>query len=267
MKAYDFIFVILVYKNTDDILECLKSIKNKVKNAHIIIVNSFYNDDTHDIVKDIALRYNCDFINVENKGYSYGNNRGIEFACNNYIFKYIVVSNPDIIIKTFPKDIDLLKGDIIAPNIIAKNGKKQNPILAYNCILADKVLYMGFKLQIKALIYLGFAINKFIREIFLMINKNRSSAIVYGAHGAFVIFNNKAIKKLSSTPYDEKMFLFEEEFVIAWKAKKEKLKTIYDKSILIHHKEDGSISQSNISELSELGKSCVYFYENYRKQK
>ena len=126
---------------------------------------------------------------------------------------------------------------------------------------------MGFKYKIKALIYLGFAINKIFREIFLIINKNKSKTIVYGAHGAFVIFNNRAISQLSSTPYDEGMFLFEEEFVIAYKANKKKLKTIYDKSILIHHKEDGSISQSNISELSELGKSCVYFYEKYRKKK
>lgn len=51
-------------------------------------------------------------MNVENKGYSYGNNRGIEYCHNNYEYDYIIISNPDIIIKKFDFKVKKTNGDI-----------------------------------------------------------------------------------------------------------------------------------------------------------
>ena len=267
-ENYDFVFVILVYKNYEDLIKCLKSIKKHIFGLKVIIVNSYYDDYTYNKVKMIAERFGCDFINVENRGYSYGNNKGIIEATKRYDYKYIIVSNPDIIIKKFPLDYKQLSGDIIAPKIVTKSGKNQNPILPYDCLIADMFMYFGYKKRFLPLVYLGYAINKILRNIFLFIVKTNTKKPlkIYGAHGAFVIFSYNAIKNLGNCPYDDNMFLFEEEFVIAFRAKEKKLSTYYIPSIVIKHMEDGSISKSNISETSELGKSTIYYYQHYRRK-
>ena len=44
-QYYEIIYVVLVYKNFNDILDFLNSVKNQ-KNKKIIIVNSFYDEQT-----------------------------------------------------------------------------------------------------------------------------------------------------------------------------------------------------------------------------
>lgn len=233
--AYKFIFVILVYRNTDDLRECIDSIKKHVESYRIIIVNAFYDDATCQYVKQIANDNNCDFINIENRGYSYGNNRGIEFAEDHYIYNWIIISNPDIIIKRFDSKIfDEAKFDILAPKIIAADGKQQNPMMFRRSTLSEKLIYKGLKKQNRALFYLGIAITKFIRVVsvayYKLIHKNLYR--IYCAHGSFVILSKHAVKILSPV-YDENMFLFGEEGVLAYKAEKANLKCLYSSSISI----------------------------------
>lgn len=66
--------------------------------------------------------------------------------------------------------------------------------------------------------------------------------------------------------YDENIFLFAEEMVLAAKARKLCMKTIFDNSISVFHKEDGSMNLSNISIQGELAKGNVYYYEHYIKK-
>ena len=70
MEYYKYIFVILVYRNTGDLVECLESIKAKVSSYKSIVVNAYYDEASKLEVERIASIYQCDFINIENKGYS-----------------------------------------------------------------------------------------------------------------------------------------------------------------------------------------------------
>lgn len=264
--VYKFIFVILVYRNTDDLIECIDSIKNHVKSYRIIIVNAFYDDVTYQIVKEIAKDNDCDFINIENKGYSFGNNRGIEYADNHYNYDWIIISNPDIIVKNFDSKIfDEAKFDILAPKITAADGRQQNPMMFRKCALSEKLIYNGLKKQCKSLFYWGIAITKFTRAIAIAYNKliRRNQYRIYCAHGSFVALSNHTVKTLFPV-YDENMFLFGEEGVLAYKAAKAELKCFYSSQISIYHKEDGSMKLSNLSINNELKKSNIYFFENYR---
>ena len=63
--------------------------------------------------------------------------------------------------------------------------------------------------------------------------------------------------------YDENMFLFSEEDVLAYKLKREGISTNYTENMKIIHKEDGSIKKSNLSVKEEVRKSGIYFYEHY----
>ena len=266
INKYNFIFVILVYRNSEDLIMCLKSIKEHVSDYKVIIVNSYYDDLSKNSIEQIAVENKCDFLNVSNNGYGAGNNRGIEFAVENYSFDYLIVSNPDIEILKFPRSIQSIEGgDIIAPQIIARDGKNQNPILVIDNPIADYFMNYGFKRNIKAFVLIGFALNKLPRELFLLFCRGKAKK-VYGAHGSFVIFSRRAIDVLTSNPYDEKIFLFVEEFVISRLAKIKGLKTIYNPSICIKHNEDGSIELANISEETYMKKSTLYYFENYRKK-
>ena len=264
-KHYDYVFVILVYRNVDDLVSCLESVAEKITNYRVVIVNAYYDEESKTIIENIAKENNCDFPNVENKGYGAGNNRGIEFVSEKYDFDYVIVSNPDITIEKFTSYVNDFKGmDIVAPRIITRNGKNQNPILVTDNKIADYCLYIGYKKKQDMLVLLGFALNKILREIFLKLCKNTVRR-VYGAHGSFVIYSRNAIAKLTSNPYDENIFLFSEEFVIANKAKEFGLQTFYCPEVCIQHKEDGSMEIADISENEHLGKSTIYYYEHYRK--
>lgn len=251
----------------DDLKECIESIQAKVESKQIIVVNAYYDEKSRLSAESIANIYNADFINIENKGYSYGNNRGIELANSKYDYSYIVISNPDIIIEKF--DDKLLtfdfEYDIIAPQIIAASGRKQNPMMVRKDRIREFLIYIGLKYNIKIAFYWGIIMSKISRLFYLFLN-NSDVLQIFAAHGSFVILSKKAIEKLSPV-YDENMFLFAEEGVLAMKALHAKLKTCYYTKICIMHKEDGSMKLSNLIVDNELKKSNIYFYEKYVSKK
>lgn len=262
---YKFIFCILTYRNTSDIQDCLESIKKKVTSYKIIIVNSYYDDMSSDKLKKLAKEYDADFIEVPNKGYGYGNNRGIEWALREYTFDYLVISNPDIVIEKFNSDIlEKYPRCVIAPEIRNLKGKAQNPYWYRENKLAEKLVYIGYKKKKQILLYTGFALTKFERIVALIKFKmHRKLAIkVYAAHGSFCMLPYSAVDSI--TPfYEENMFLFAEESYISHILASKGYQTIYTTEISILHKENGSINLAKIDENDEARKSVVYYYENY----
>lgn len=260
-----FVFVILVYKNSSDLVECIESIKEKVSDYRIIVVNAFFDKKTKDIIEKISKENNCVFLNIENKGYSFGNNRGIEYATNHFDYQYIIISNPDIIIKDFDEQqIDAHREyEIIAPLIKTKSGKKQNPMAVKNSHLSSSLIYNGLKKNKKFLFVFGIALGKLNRSFFSLFHLSRRKPYrIYCAHGSFVIFRKNAIDLLGLL-YDENMFLFAEEDVVAYKAHKNNIAIGQFNSINIFHKEDGSMKLADFSINRELVKSNIYFYETY----
>lgn len=264
---YDYIFVVLVYRNTMDLMDFLESANQTVKNYKVIIVNSYYDEQTKNTIEQIAKENSCDFINVENKGYSFGNNVGIEYATRKYQYKYLIVSNPDIIIKQFDFKPDAASEDIIAPCVIAASGKHQNPMMIHKSNVSEWLIYHGFKKDLQLLWIAGVALNRLRREIGILCNKERKSYPIYCAHGSFLLLSRLAVEKLGVRPYDENMFLFAEESVLAQKAQNLGLKTIYYDDIRVFHKEDGSMKLADFSLNNELKKANIYYYENYIKEK
>lgn len=96
---YDFIFVVLVYRNTSDLVDFFASLK--LERTRVIVVNSFYDKESELQFKQIAESNHADFLSVPNKGYGAGNNRGVEYALKHYDFKYLVISNADVEIKNW----------------------------------------------------------------------------------------------------------------------------------------------------------------------
>lgn len=237
-KKFKYIFVVLVYKNYDDFQDFYYSIQDKVDDCRVVIVNSEYSEDCTNYGKKMANDLDCDFISVKNKGYGFGNNCGIKFVSDNYIFDYLIISNPDIELKKFSdKEIEKYKECIIGPKIITLSGKNQNPYYFKKNWISFSLLrrYAKSSLYIYRIMYLLF--NKFDKSLKKMFSSGKEQ--VYALHGSFFICHKDAIKKLSPL-YDERMFLYSEEVFLANKAEKESINMYYDSDIEIIHKEDGS---------------------------
>ena len=265
-RKYKYIFVVLVYRNTEDILDMLTSVHQQVNNYKVLIVNSYYDNESKKAFEKIAKDHKCDFINVENKGYGYGNNAGIRYAMNNYSFEYIVVSNPDITIRRFDdSQISNLSDGPIGPMITARDNKSQNPYWAIENQLCEYFIYRGYKNKSQWLLLLGIVINKIIREAFLLVFRILPiiNVRVYALHGSFIIYPKTFLDRITMPLYDEKIFLFSEEADLAHDLKSLQIKSTLTKSINIKHKEDGSMGIAKIEEKSELRKSVIYYYEKH----
>lgn len=261
MKSVDFVFVILTYINSNDLKEFFESIRFLNLNAASVVVDAYHDDESSKKIKQISKDNNADYIKIENKGYSYGNNYGIKYANDKYRYKYIIISNPDIIIKKMDlKDFIGMDNAVVAPKILNLKGKMQNPMFVSKNIFAQKLVYKGLKKEKKFLFFCGILINKINRYVFLKF-KNKKKESIYQAHGSFVIFSSNVIKKLKII-YDENIFLFAEESYLAIKLSQNNIKTIYNPNIEIFHKEDGSMGfRNDINE--QMKKSNIYVFEKY----
>lgn len=265
MKKYKHIFVILTYKSTSDLAECVQSIKKNVIDSKIVIVNSFFDDKSRNWFERFSLRENCDFINVENKGYGAGNNKGIEFAIEKYDFQDIIICNPDIIVDKFDEEVFIkYPNSVIAPIIKTRKGKMQNPYWICKNSIAEKFIYLGMKNKHKSILYCGYAINKILRQLglFIFFRKRICERRIYAAHGSFLVIPKDILLKKERL-YDEDMFLYAEEAYLAHYFENSAVDTFLTKKIEIIHKEDGSVGVSKIDEDSVVRQSIIYYYEKY----
>lgn len=265
MKKYNYVFIVVTYKNGNDLYDFINSLNSTIKKYKVIVVNSFYDNETKNNINKISQELNLDFINIDNRGYGYGNNIGIDYAIKKYMFDYLVVCNSDVIVKKL-SEIDLInENTILGPKIEANNGKMQNPYWVKKSKLLEYLMYLGRKKKRKSLMWINIIINKILRQLFLLFNKNKCKKI-YAVHGSFVLFTRDVVLKLNPI-YDENMFLYNEEAYLAYRCRKEKIQVLYYPKIQVFHKEDGSTGgiPHNIDTLSS--DSYIYYYEKYIKKK
>ncbi|WP_159882479.1 glycosyltransferase family 2 protein [Paenibacillus puerhi] len=265
---YDLIFVVLTYRNIEDLKNFIMDTKKAVECLYkIIVVNSYFDETTHLQIQKIALDNDCDFINIENKGYGYGNNRGIEIAKERYSFRYLITSNPDVQIQSFSlKNLEGMQKCIVAPTIKTLSGKDQNPYYYSKIEFVEWIRYFSYIKERKLPAYIGFAINKIYRIIGLSLDRvlNIKRREIYACHGSFVIFGCEALDILGEV-YNEKMFLFSEENHLARLALEKKIKTYMTPEIRVLHKEDGSVGLENEKMASYSRQSFILYYENWKK--
>ena len=260
----DFVFVVLVYRNTKDLSSFFKT--NPVRDKKVIVVNSFFDETTDEIFKRIAQEKNADYITVPNKGYGAGNNVGIEYALRNYTFKYLIISNADIEVKRlYIEDIQNFKTQILAPKIVARGGRFQNPNSPFKpCRLEEKLQYLCYIKEFKMLNICFYALSRLKKIVFKFLYGNSKNRKIYCAHGCFIIIPYRVIVKMIPL-FDSNVFLFNEEFHVAKKAEKLLIDTLYVPSVFIKHKEDGSVDLLNDNIYNLMRDSYIRYYETWFK--
>lgn len=257
---YDFVFVILTYRNISDVQNMICSLERLESKYRVIIVNSHYDDISTSEFRQVAISNGCDFIDVPNMGYGAGNNRGIEFAMNSYRYSFLIVCNPDTEVINLDK-IVRYKGtsSVIAPKIIRNDGRNQNPMRVKRPIISGWFSYYGFKLNCKILIMGAIAINKLSN---IKVRKRTGKINIFAAHGSFVIFTYDAIRKLFPV-YDEHMFLFCEEDDLGYRCIRENIEVIYDSFIEVRHYEDGSMNLANFDLQQSVKESFLWMWKKW----
>ena len=246
MPEYDYIFVLLVYRNTSDPEEFIASLKNIKASYRVILVNSFYDRQSEEKAAKLCEKNGCDFISTENRGYGAGNNLGIAFAAEHYRYKFLIVANPDVEIGNFPADLMDYAGSpcICGPLIKTLTGKRQNPCMVINSPFREFWLRrFAIKPENKLPFYIAIGVNKIERNLFNLVF-GRSVKRVYSLHGSFMIFSYEALRMLPQ-PFDPRMFLFREEDHVARCARRLHIRMIYNPHIDVLHKEDGSVKLDN----------------------
>jgi GT2 family glycosyltransferase len=268
MKEYHkIIFVILVYENTGDLEQFIHSVTDNKLESKIIVVNSYYDEKTNNLFALIAKKYTCDYVVTENKGYGAGNNRGIEYARNNYDFEFLIISNPDIEILSFDSScLNKYPEGVIGPVTKNQNSNNKNPYWYLHISFFEWLLYISAKRNKLILFYLGIFLNKCIRIVFQVLIKlvKREKYKVFALQGTFLIFRENSLNDLGNV-FDEDMFLFAEEAHLAHLAKSKKVKMFLDPDITVFHKQGGSSSSIRNKLWKYQRQSIIVYYEKWHK--
>lgn len=233
--------VVLVYKNIDVLKEFFHKIN--LPNSHVVVVNSFYDEKSKEECKVTAEQNNADFIAIENKGYGYGNNIGVKYANENYDYDFLLLSNSDIILKdvTCLRNVKDDTALVIAPEIRMLTGKRQNPDTPWRLPFLFHITHIALSKDMRWLYMLSHIYTRMSREIFFIIRKllHPRHLKIFSAHGSLIIFTKKAIEVLYPL-FDDRMFLYNEEWYLGEKARRCGVPIVYYPELKVLHLEGAS---------------------------
>lgn len=253
--------VLLNYNDSKTTIEFLEHIKNIEQIDHVVIVDNLSTDGSYELLK----KYETSKIDViqtnKNGGYAYGNNYGIKYLLNNYNSKFIIVSNPDVIItkSNIESMLDVYsKYDNVG--IVTCKMKCTSNI---NLPIAWKI--PNYK---DCLIDNLFVLKKILGEKIYYSDKELTGDIckVDVLPGSLFMISSDVFKKTGG--FDENTFLYYEENILAQKLRKLKLSNYLINNIQYIHNHSVSINKSikKVNNRLKINfKSKMYYCKEYLK--
>ena len=244
---YELVFVVLVYRNIDVLRQFFSTLTLSCS-YRVIVVNSFFNHETEEACRALSKEYDADFIPVPNKGFGAGNNSGCQYVMDHYQYRYLILSNSDIIIRdiTCLSQLEEQKA-VYAADVRMENGHRQNPHLPFRVGLYLKLLDLSYQWKSNVLMNIAFAFNRILRELVVIWTKlNGGRKVkVFSAHGSFIILTYQASRALSPI-FHEEMFLYNEELYLARRCYQLEIPIYYVPKLKVTHLEGASSNiQSN----------------------
>ena len=250
--------VVLNYKDYNTTSKFLEHSKNFDAIDKIIVVDNNSPDDSYEKL----LKYENSKIKVlkseQNGGYSAGNNIGIRYLIENCDSDYIIISNPDVIFENdiIPKMVEVYdkyeKIGVVCPKMIQYTA---NPQTAWKVPTYKEDLISSFDIY-----------NRFsgdpckYDESYL----NQEEVFVEAVPGSFFMISTQAIKDVQYL--DERVFLYCEERILAYKLIEKGYRNILLNNISYIHDHSVSINKSissNTDKYKILYKSKLVYNENY----
>ena len=250
--------VILNYNDYKTTTEYISKIKDYKVLDTIVIVDNNSSDNSYEKLKSLKNEKISVIKTEENKGYAYGNNFGIDYLNKHSKVDYIIISNPDIIVKE--EDIKRLKKDLDTNEDIS--------------LISPLIHQLG---EIKR----GWRLSTVKEEILLNINyyhKKIEKDLEYDeskftgnltkvdvVSGCFFMIRKDILNLIGG--FDESTFLYYEENIIASKLKNIDKKTFIDSNASVTHDLSISVDKSfnSINKYKILKASQKYYVKNYLK--
>ncbi len=250
--------VILNYNDYTTTIKLVNKIQNYDSLNQIVIVDNCSTDNSVKYLEKLESRKIHLIKAQSNKGYGYGNNLGCKYLIDKYKKCNIIISNPDII---FENDVILKLSNILNKNAdIAIAAPK---ILQNNDVLIGNDKKSVNKEIILNLVGINRLYNKHLPKNRKLCYTNSSFTDVELMSGCFFMIKSCIFDKISG--FDENLFLYYEENVIANKIKKLNYKIVVAMDCVVKHEHSVTISKSynNIEKFKILKKSQYYYFKNY----
>lgn len=241
--------VILNYNDCKSVLDLFSQIKSFKCFDFIVIVDNKSSDDSYKILKTLQSKTTIVIQSDRNGGYGYGNNLGILYA-EKLGASHVLVCNPDV---KFSEDavINTLK--------LLKNNEK--------CVAAAPRVNKGapaYKLAspLMDLCYSNLLLNKIFhpRTYPQSFFECCDCVVVDAIPGSFTLFDVKKFKECGL--YDENIFLYQEEVLIAQKFKRAGYIQILNLKDSFLHNHSVSVNKSIKSaiQLKKIIMNSQYYY-------
>jgi len=261
--------IIVNYNDAEDTVKYVKKINEYENLQKVVVVDNCSTDSNTMKMLDEVQNEKVDIIKADkNGGYNYGNNFGIKYLENlGEEYDYIIISNPDIEIKKEAIDrcLQVLENDkqvaVVAPRMYNSENK---PIRRSSWKMRTFWLDVIHSTRLLEILFY-----KKMRDGEYRENEYSENPLleVEAISGAFFIIRSQVLKEIEK--FDENVFLFYEEDILAKKLKEKNYKTISVNDIEFIHYESQAIGKtlSYYRKMKQLYKSKMYYHKTYNSIK
>lgn len=259
--------VIVNYNTADDSIDCVKSIKKTIRHSYkIYIVDGMSTDNSYKRLKDEYLHdKNIQLLKADiNGGYSYGNNIGIRQALLDSC-EYILISNPDVIY--YDNAIDSMYCKLRNDKRIAVIGPSTKTPDQEEAQLYRKPYTRWIYLCSRRPFHLLTRFNPSWKSEYDMpekLTENHLFVFTGMVKGCCFMISAELFRKIGF--FDDHLFLYSEEWIIAKKISEMNLLTACDFDAHILHKEAESTGKAGTAfQTYHLYLSAFYYLKFYLK--
>lgn len=249
-------FIIINYNDAKTTQTLIENIKDYKVLDEIVIVDNASTDDSYQVLQKLVNSKITILKSSANKGYGAGINLAAKYLIQKYSKCNLIISNADIIIKTeqdIKELLKLFKKDVavVAPTIIEHNQKNRGWHLSTPWQeIGQSIPFLYSRIEKR---YRYYQAEHYQKE----------TSLVDVVSGCFFLINGQVLKEIGY--FDENVFLYYEENILASKLKKVKKKTVIANHIEVIHNHSVSIDKSlrKYKKTKALKKSQEYFTKEY----
>lgn len=256
--------IVVNYNDTENTVKFIEKIsKYNIINRIVVVDNCSTTANSMELLNNIKDEKIVVIKSDKNGGYSYGNNYGIRYLeSKNEQYDYLIISNPDIDIEieAIENCLQVLENDsdigIIAPRMYNSENK---PIRRSSWKIRTFLLDVIHSTRLLEVLFYG----KLRAGEYLETDYKNDILEVEAISGAFFITRYDLFKKIGM--FDENVFLFYEEDILAHKLKSENKKIVSLNNEKFMHFESQTIGKSfsYYKKMRQLYKSKMYYHTKY----
>lgn len=256
--------IIVNYNDAEDTAKYVKKITEYENIERIVVVDNQSTDRNNwERLEEINGGKVLVTQSDKNGGYSYGNNFGVKYLENlGEKYDYIIISNPDIDIEksAIERCLEVLEGDekigIVAPRMYNSAGK---PIRRSSWKMRTFGLDVVHSTRLlEAIFYRKLRSGEYLEKEY-----EQDLLEVQAISGAFFVVKYDVFKEIGG--FDENVFLFYEEDILAKKMQEKGYKTVSINDVRFTHYESQAIGKtfSYYKKTKQMYESKMYYQKKY----